>query len=138
MSRMGKRPRRGDRVQLPAGQRQRAPSQAESIDHARSLLDRIANGELDEHLTALADAIHARHHLLHTVRSATALAELCVGDDVRINQTISPRYLHGLHGTVVELDDERATVCLHRPVGRFHTGEIRCPPLTLEKLARAS
>jgi hypothetical protein len=138
MSRMGKRSRRGHQPQLPAGQRKPPPSPPASIAPAHSLLDAIANGELDEHLTALADAVQARHHLLHTVRSATALAELCVGDEVRINRTISPRYLQGLHGTVVELDDERATVCLHRPVGRFHTGEIRCPPLTLEKLARAS
>jgi hypothetical protein len=102
------------------------------------LLDAIANGELDDHLTALANAVGARHHLIDTVRSATVLAQLHVGDDVRINHTIRPQYLRGLHGTIVDLDDERATVCLHRPVGRFHTGEIRCPPLTLEKLAKAS
>lgn len=107
-------------------------------DPARSLLEAIADGELDHHLTALGDAVHARHHLLHTVRSATALGELCVGDDVRINHTISPRYLRGLHGTIVALDDERATVCLHRPVGRFHTGELRCPPLALDRLPRAA
>ncbi len=71
-------------------------------------------------------------------RSATALSELCVGDGVRIDHIISPRYLHGLHGTIVDLDEQRATACLHRPVGRFHTGEIRCPSLTLEKLAKAS
>jgi hypothetical protein len=137
MSRMGKRSRRGHQPQLPAGQKKPPLSAPVESAPTRSLLDAIANGELDEHLTALADAVHARHHLLHTVRSATALAELCVGDEVRVNHTISPRYLQGLHGTVIELDDERATVCLHRPVGRFHTGEIRCPPLTLEKLARA-
>lgn len=137
MSRMGKRSRGGHRPQLPAGQRKPPLSPPASIAPSHSLLDAIANGELDEHLTALADAVHARHHLRHTVRSATALAELCVGDEVRFNHTVSPRYLQGLHGTIVELDDERATVCLHRPVGRFHTGEIRCPPLTLEKLARA-
>jgi len=56
----------------------------------RSLLDAIAAGELDHHLTAIADAVHARRHLLHTVRSATALAELCIGDVVRINDTVSP------------------------------------------------
>ncbi len=134
---MGKRSRGGHQPQLPAGQKQPPLSSPASISPAHSLLDAIANGQLDEHLTALADAVHARHHLLHTVRSATALAELCVGDEVRINHTISPRYLQGLHGTIIELDDERATVCLHRPVGRFHTGEIRCPPLTLQKLARA-
>jgi hypothetical protein len=104
-------------------------------DPESSLLDAIANGELDDHLTALADAVHARHHLLDTVRSATVLAQLRIGDDVRINHTIRPQYLRGLHGTIVDLDDERVTVCLHRPVGRFHSGELRCPPLTLDKLA---
>ena len=79
----------------------------------------------------------SRRHI-DTVRSATILAALCVGDDVRINHTISPRCLRGLHGTITDLDDERATVRLHRPVGRFHTGEIRCPPLTLDKLPQAS
>lgn len=54
-------------------------------DPERSLLDAIAAGELDHHLTALADAVHARRHLLNTVRSATALTELRVGDVVRIN-----------------------------------------------------
>jgi len=132
--RMGKRSRGGHQPQVTAGRRKPPLSPPASIAPARSLLDTIASGELDEHLTAIADAVHARHHLLHTVRSATALAELCVGDDVRISDAISPRYLHGLRGTVIDLDDGRATVCLHRPVGRFHTGEIRCPPLALEKL----
>lgn len=138
---MGKRSRRHVRPQLPAPaakQTTRPRPAPDEIDPERSLLHAIANGELDDHLTALADAVHARHHLIDTVRSATILAALCVGDDVRINHTISPRYLRGLHGTITDLDDERATVCLHRPVGRFHTGEIRCPPLTLDKLPKAS
>jgi hypothetical protein len=134
---MGKRSRRHVQRQLsgpPAAQTTPPPPPAPE----RSLLNAIADGELDEHLTALADAVHARRHLVDTVRSATALAQLCVGDDVRINHTISPQYLRGLRGTITRIDDERATVCLHRPVGRFHTGEIRCPPLTLDKLAKAS
>ena len=139
---MGKRSRQRVGSQRPAlapGARSAAPPLGPAPGAPeRSLLEAIAAGELDEHLSALADAVHARHQLVHTVRSATALAGLCVGDAVRINHTISPRYLHGLHGRVIEIDDERATVCLHRPVGRFHTGEIRCPPLTLDKLAKAS
>jgi len=138
---MGKRSRRRIQPQLPAPAATQAtppPPPSHAIDPERSLLDAIANGELDDHLKALADAVHARRHLIDTVRSATALAQLCIGDHVQINRTISPRYLHGLHGTIIDLDDERATVCLHRPVGRFHTGEIRCPPLTLDKLAKAS
>jgi hypothetical protein len=46
----------------------------------RQLLEQIATGELDEHLVAIADAVHARRELLHTVRAAIAIAELCLGD----------------------------------------------------------
>lgn len=106
-------------------------------DPERSLLESIAAGELDAHLAALARAIDARMGLLHTVRSLEALGEMCVGDQVRINQRARPRYLHGIHGTIVHLDHDSATVRIHRPVGRFESGEIRCPPLVLDKLAEA-
>ena len=138
---MGKRSRRRHQPQLasrPAAGGKPPPTPPRVADPTHSLLDAVAAGDLDEHLTALADAVHARHHLLDTVRSAHALGELCVGDQVRINHTVSPRYLHGQRGTIIDLDDQRATVCLHRPVGRFHSGEIRCPPLALDKLAKAS
>lgn len=99
------------------------------------LLSAIADGELDGQLTALAEAIDARRRLLHTVHSATALAGLRVGDVVRINHAVSPRYLAGLQATVVELDDAAATIRLPRPVGRFSNGVLRCPPLALDRLA---
>ena len=79
----------------------------------------LAAGELDDHLGALAVAIDARRHLLHTVDSSNALATLCVGDRVRINNQISPRYLAGFEGTVAESDDHAATIRLDHPVGRF-------------------
>ncbi len=101
---------------------------------ADTLLDQIAAGELDPHLTAIAEAIRARFDLLQTVSSAKALAQLNVGDRVRINQHASPRYLHGIQGTIVHLDEQSATVCVHRAVGRFKSGEIRCPPLVLDRL----
>ncbi len=104
----------------------------------RLLLDAIAAGELDLHLVAIADAVHARRALLHTVRAATAIAELCVGDPVRINRNVRPGYLHGEHGVIIELDDHAATVRLLRPIGRFRSGEVRCPPLALDKLDRAT
>jgi hypothetical protein len=105
-------------------------------EHApeRMLLDAIAAGELDQHLVAIADAVHARRVLLHTVKAATAIAELCVGDQVRINRNVRPGYLHGEHGVITELDDHTATVQLLRPVGRFHSGHVRCPPLALDKV----
>lgn len=117
--------------------RRRPPSEG-TLAPERSLLVAIADGRLDDHLTALAEAVHARQHLLHTVRSATALATLCPGDRVRITEAVSPRYLAGMHGTVIDVDDHAATIRLPRPVGRFHRGQVRCPPLALEKLVAAS
>ena len=105
-----------------------------SVEPERSLLDAIAGGELDDHLGAIAAAVDARRHLLHTVDSSHVLATLCVGDRVRINQRISPRYLAGLDGTVIELDARMVTIRLDQPIGRFESGRVRCPPLALEKL----
>lgn len=102
------------------------------------LLDQIAAGELDPHLVAIAEAVHARHELLHAVNSQKALAMLCVGDRVRINHHASPQYLHGVHGIVTELDGQTALVCVHRPIGSFKSGEIRCPPLVLDRLNPAA
>ena len=119
---------------LPAPRPTTSPP-PEPADPERLLLDAIADGELDHSLHALADA---RLHLLHTVQAATALAQLCIGDEVRINHTVKPRYLHGAHGRVIDLNDHTATVCLHRPIGRFTSGQIRCPPLALDRLNPAA
>lgn len=99
-----------------------------------SLLDTIADGDLDDHLGALAAAIDARRRLLYTVDSSHVLATLCVGDLVRITEEISPRYLAGVEGTVVDLDDHAATIRLAFPIGRFQSGRVRCPPLALQKV----
>jgi len=138
---MSKRARRRNntpkRPALPASRPTTSPPPA-SADPERRLLDAIADGELDHSLHALADAVHARLHLLHTVQAATALAQLCIGDEVRINHTVKPRYLHGARGRVIDIDDHTATVCLHRPIGRFTSGQIRCPPLALDRLNPAA
>jgi hypothetical protein len=100
----------------------------------RQLLDAIASGELDQHLVAIADAVRARRELLHTVRSASAIAEFCVGDTVMFTGAIRPRYLEHEAAVITDLDDHWVTVRLWRPVGRFGDGQLRCPPLALRKL----
>jgi hypothetical protein len=97
------------------------------------LLDAVADGELDAHLVAIADAVQARRQLLHTVNSATALAQLRVGEAVVFNHRIRPRYLEHEVATVTGIDDRYVTVRLSRPVGRFREGELRCPPLALTR-----
>jgi hypothetical protein len=126
-----RRIRRLPASQLPAGA-------AGEPEPERLLLDQIAAGELDAHLVAIAEAVRARHELLQTISSQKMLATLNVGDRVRINRHASPQYLHGIHGTVVELDRHAAVVCVHRPIGRFKSGEIRCPPLVLDRLNPAA
>src|SRR6478672_344078 len=81
-------------------------------DPERQLLDAIAAGELDEHLVAIADAVHARRELLHTVRSATAIAQLCVGDTVMLNGYVRPRYLAHEFAVITELDERWVTLRL--------------------------
>ena len=103
------------------------------------MLDQIAAGELDLHLTAIADAVRARYELLQTVSAAKALAMLNVGDRVRFSHHTRPQYLRGVEGVIVELDQHTATVCVHRPIGRFRNGEVhQCPPLLLDRLRPAA
>lgn len=105
---------------------------------SQQLLDKVASGALDAHLVAIADAVQARRALLHTVRSANAVSELSLGDTVMLRGEIRPRYLQHEIGTVLELDDHWVTVQLWRPVGRFGQEPLRCPPLALRKISRAS
>lgn len=124
--------------QLPPSQ-PTSGSPPDEPEPERLLLDQIAQGELDPHLTSIADAIHARLDLLDTISSAKALAMLNVGDRVRFNHHTRPQYLRGVEGVVIELDHHAATVCVHGPIGRFRSGEIRrCPPLLLERLPPAA
>jgi hypothetical protein len=105
-------------------------------DPERQLLDAIAAGELDEHLVAIADAVHACRQLLHTVRSAKTIAELCVGDTVVFTNRVRPRYLEHELAEVISIDERSVAVRLWRPVGRFREGDLRCPALALRKLNR--
>ena len=40
---------------------------------------------------------------------------------------------------MIEIEHDTATVCVHEPIGRFSSGQIRqCPPLLLERLHPAA
>jgi hypothetical protein len=114
------------------------PHDRQFKDPERQLLDATAAGELDEHLVAIADPVHARRQLLHTIRSARAIAELCVGDTAMFTNRIRPRYLEHEVAEVTEVDDRTVTVRLWRPAGRFGERELRCPTLALRKLDRGT
>jgi hypothetical protein len=98
------------------------------------VVEAIARGELDEELGVLGAVINERVRLLATARSVRTLASLRVGDRVRINHSAKPNYLHGRAGTVRGWAGQNVVVQLDQPVGRFTSGELRCPPLVLEPL----
>jgi len=123
--------RRARRPQQPAPAR----TPAAPIDLVQAVVEAIARGELDDELAVLGAVINQRVQLLATARSMTTLASLRVGDRVHINHSAKPHYLHGRAGTVNGWAGQNVVVQLDQPVGRFTTGELRCPPLVLEPLA---
>ena len=98
------------------------------------LLARIVVGELDDHLYTLGRALNARLDALHQAQAMLAAATLDVGHRVRIGHSVRPLYLHGRTGTITAWAGKSAVVLLEEPVGRYVTGELRCPPAALEPL----
>ena len=99
----------------------------------QALVERIHAGELDAELPVLAAAIAERQQLLAAAQALMTRASLRVGDRVRINHRARPLYLHGRTGTVAGFYGQSVIVRLDQPVGRFVTGELRCPPLALDR-----
>ena len=99
----------------------------------QALVERIHAGELDAELPVLAAAITERQQLLAAAQALITRASLRVGDRVRINHRARPLYLHGHTGTVADFYGQSVIVRLDQPVGRFVTGELRCPPLALDR-----
>jgi hypothetical protein len=82
--------------------------------------------------------IQARAELRRFLGAAGKVTPLWVGllaHRVQINHSAKPNYLHGRAGTVTGWAGQNVVVQLDQPVGRFTTGELRCPPLVLEPLA---
>jgi len=107
------------------------PVNPEQVQH---LVGIIATGGLDEHLATISAAIGQRHRHLLRAESNQAAARINLGDRISLNHTIRPLYLHGATGTVIDWAGQRAIVQLDNPIGRFTTGEVRCPPLGLDRL----
>src|SRR6266545_4647858 len=95
--------------------RPQQPSPARTpVDLVQAVVEAVARGELDDELAVLGAVINER---------------------VRLNHNAKPNYLHGRAGTVSGWAGQNVVVQLDQPVGRFTTGELRCPPLVLEPLA---
>jgi hypothetical protein len=131
MSRRARRPRR-PLAAVPSPTTP-PPGGADTAANIQALVERIRAGELDAELPVLAAAIAERQQLLAAAQALITRASLRVGDRVRINHRARPLYLHGQVGTVAGFYGQSVIVRLDQPVGRFVTGELRCPPLALDR-----
>jgi hypothetical protein len=110
------------------------PGGADTAAGIQALVERIHAGELDAELPVLVAAVTERQQLLAAAHSLITRASLRVGDRVRINHRARPLYLHGHTARVAGFYGQSVIVRLDQPVGRFVTGELRCPPLALDRL----
>lgn len=94
----------------------------------------IVDGVFDQRLPALIDAINHRLRAIDDAESVAARQRLHVGDRVRHNDRVKPKYLEGHAGTIHEIHDDYIVVCLDHPIGRFTSGHVRSHPRTLEPI----
>ena len=93
----------------------------------------IRNGHLDGELDMIQKLIVNRKKVLG--RKLHDKEELKLGDHVRIQPTVSPRYLAGLTATITKIQRTRVTLEFHsgQDLGRF-TGRTTTCPISLIEL----
>jgi len=60
--------------------------------------------------------------------TTSSLRVLATATTYNSNESRSIGYLYGEYGVMADLDDHFVTIRLLRPVGRFRSGHLRCPP----------
>lgn len=120
-----------------------ANDQERTAAYVAALLRHIAKGRLDPYLDDIHNSIISRHKFNRDQRAAHNRVIMKPGVRVKIGNTIKPRYLAGLKGTVIDPEDIG-----HLPRGqdssipvRLDLGKIRrygptvfVPPSALAKL----
>lgn len=98
----------------------------------------IKKGRCDDEIMDIAEAVLTRRKYLQSVQALENLRNLDIGDIVRVNDNVKPRYLAGQQGVVVEMSPRRRNglpmllIELSRgPVGKFRTGKVLFSPSSL-------
>jgi hypothetical protein len=87
------------------------------------IIDAILNGDLDEHRSAITNAMRERRGVLETRKGFL----MKVGDTVRFNIHARPTYLQGLTGEVLKVNAKSAT-----------GSTPRCPLAIIDKVEEGS
>lgn len=105
------------------------------------LCDDIDDGVFDDGLEDIAKAVSSRRDIVHRRNARRLQRSLEVNDRVMLTNKVSPRYLEGCTGTVLQLRDGAAVVKLDslpthrgRPPAEGHKDKLLVPFIHLVKL----
>lgn len=104
---------------------------AVSQERFREALDIIGEMSLEQ-LNQVIPLFNTAIKKSRAVNNAKALAELQVGDRVRLGG-LKPAYLNGCRGIIVKFNPTRVQVKID-PIGKFSSGTVIVSPASLTKL----
>jgi hypothetical protein len=104
------------------------------IPDATALGRAIGAGLLDNDMWVVIEAVNRRMAVVDEQRTQRALAAFALHDRVRFADNAKPQYLRGATGEIHEFYEDKIVVCLDRPLGKFKSGHVRCPPEVLEHI----
>lgn len=90
----------------------------------------IVAGKLDDCLNILAEAIAFRRERLN----AKKMNSFNIGDKVKFNNSVKPKYLRGIQATITNVRRKRIEIKLDYSIGRF-ASRITCPVSLIEKIS---
>lgn len=99
-------------------------AELETSANVQALKLAIVTGEMDAHLDDVFDTVIQRRQILKAQATNLVRAIITVGADITITGNINPKYLNGVHATVVEIRDGHIFVVLGnmKPGPKFRKG----------------
>lgn len=100
------------------------------MDTFQNLALGIINGDFDEDLDRIRDAIRTREKALLSTKAFS----FRVKDRVRFNDHARPKYLVGIEGVVEKVNQSSLVVRIGKEGGRYANSAPRCPLAIVDKI----
>lgn len=97
----------------------------------------ITDGHYDKSIQMLIDAMVSRKRYLSEVKAARLRATIDIGDEVKFQFGVKPKYLANVVGKVTEVRGMKAVVDIGQGRGRFQGGVIVAPFAVLDLVRKA-
>ena len=109
------------------------------IFDANAFREAIWSGRMDANLEQMKDIIFGRIQVIKEIGHISLFATLSVGDKVKFNSKVHPKYLRGVEGVVDSKKTKKVVIRLNdgpeqrKFIGRF-SNKIVCPVSLLERI----